>query len=71
LLLQPSLSFRLSEAFAVNIGPYYMLQKIGNEDDVVKSRVTDKIGSYNSLLNNAALRKQQNYGVNLGLSLSF
>ena len=70
-LVQPSVNFRLSEMLAVNIGPYYMFQKVLNERTTLRTKVTDKMDTYNSVLNNAMRRKQHNYGVNLGLSISF
>jgi hypothetical protein len=70
-LIQPAMSFRLSNMMSVNVGGYYMYQKILNERSTLRSRVTDRMETYNSVLSNAMRRKQQNYGVNIGLSFSF
>ncbi|WP_276135113.1 outer membrane beta-barrel protein [Polluticoccus soli] len=69
-LLQPSFSYKLTEAFSINVGGYYMFQKFRKEDSRI-SRMTDKLNEYNSLLDNASRRRQYNTGLTVGLSLCF
>lgn len=69
-LLQPSFSYKLTEAFSINVGGYYMFQKFRKEDSRIV-RMTDKLNEYNSLLENASRRRQYNTGLTIGLSLCF
>jgi hypothetical protein len=70
-LLQPSLSFRLSDVFYLNVGPYWMHQTFHNEQSSLKTQVTDRIGEYSSVLSTGVNRKMDYYGANLGLSIHF
>jgi hypothetical protein len=70
ILLQPSFSYRLTEAFSLNLGGYYMYQKFSNSDSRT-SQMTDGVNEYNSLLHNTPRRRQYNSGFNIGLSLCF
>jgi hypothetical protein len=69
ILLQPSFGYKLTDVISLNLGGYFMYQKFRN-DDSRSSRMTDKVGEYNSLLNNMPRRRQYNTGFNIGLSLS-
>jgi hypothetical protein len=69
LLLQPSLSFKLSNTFQLNVGPYLMYQRFLNAEDQENTIRTPKIGEYNSILNNSVNRRNVNYGANIGLSM--
>jgi hypothetical protein len=71
LLLQPSLSLKLNSLFSLHVGPYYMVQTPTNTREVQRIKLTDELGSYNTILNNATRRRMQNYGVNLGLDICF
>jgi outer membrane protein OmpA-like peptidoglycan-associated protein len=69
-LVQPSLNYFLSDNLALNIGGYYMFQPFNNS---VPSgyRVTDKVGSYNSITNSVSSTNAQSYGGNIGLRWFF
>ncbi len=68
-LLQPSFTFRLNKNLYIDLGAYYMYQEFGNTDANRATRVADKIGTYNSYLNNAIRNWQNSYGGKAGLSV--
>jgi hypothetical protein len=71
LILQPSLSLKLSDVTSVNLGAYYIYHGIKGAEGNARNMITDKIGEYNSLLNTSIMRRQYYYGINLGLSFHF
>lgn len=71
ILFQPSVTFRLSNHFNLVVGGYYMYQNFSNSEENLNKRITDKIGSYNSVLNTTIKNRQISYGGTLGLSFSF
>ncbi len=71
IMLQPMLTFRISDAFSLNVGPYLMSQVVNNTEENNNKMMTNKVGEYNSMLNNAIKRYDNYYGANLGFSLNF
>lgn len=65
LLIQPSISYYLSDHVALNFGGYYMYQPFKNNAEA-GYRVTDGIGKYSSVLNSVTASTNQSYGVNIG-----
>lgn len=66
ILISPSASYKLSNNVALNIGVYYMQQMLTN-DNATTYQITDKVGSYSSLLNGSNRINTINYGLNVGL----
>lgn len=68
-LFQPSYSYYFSDKVALNIGGYFMYQMFTHAP--TGSRLTDKVGEYNSFLNNATTTNATSYGGNLGVRFYF
>lgn len=68
-LFQPSLSYYLSDKVALNIGGYYQYQMFTHAPTGMK--LTDKVGEYNSFLNNTTTTKTNSYGANIGVRFYF
>ncbi|MCF8449527.1 MAG: OmpA family protein [Taibaiella sp.] len=68
-LFQPSYSYYFNDKVALNIGGYFMYQMFSNAPN--SSRLTDKVGEYNSFLNNSTTTTATSYGGNLGLRFYF
>jgi outer membrane protein OmpA-like peptidoglycan-associated protein len=68
-LFQPSFSLYLSDKVALNIGGYYLYQMFTHAP--TGNRITDKVGDYNTVLNNVTTTKAASYGGNLGLRFYF
>ncbi len=66
-LIQPSVSYKLNNYLSLNFGFYYMLQSFDNSANNKNYMLTDKVGSYNSLMNSASTSQNSAYGLNLGL----
>ena len=64
-IIQPSISFYLSDNVALNLGGYYIMQTFKN-DAQSGYRLTDGNGSYSSVLNNVTSVNNAQYGVNVG-----
>lgn len=64
-MVQPSVSYYLSDNVALNFGGYYMMQPIKNNAQN-GYRLTDGNGSYSSVLNNVTATTVHAYGVNAG-----
>lgn len=64
-IIQPSVSFYLSDNVALNLGGYYIMQTFKN-DAQPGYRLTDGNGSYSSVLNNVTSVSNTQYGVNVG-----
>ena len=69
-LFRPCLNYFLSDWCALNIGGYFMFQPFNNS---VPSgyMLTDKVGTYNSLLNSVSSGNDISYGGNLGVRFFF
>jgi outer membrane protein OmpA-like peptidoglycan-associated protein len=65
LLIQPSISYYLSDHVALNFGAYYMYQPFKNNPET-GYRVTDGVGKYSSVLNSVTESTNQSYGINIG-----
>ncbi|MBS1781087.1 MAG: outer membrane beta-barrel protein [Bacteroidetes bacterium] len=70
-IFQPQVTFRLSNHIGLQVGGYYMYQNFSNSSDNWNTRLTDKIGTYNSVLNNTIKNQQVSYGGTLGISFMF
>lgn len=69
-MFQPSLNYFLSDWSALNIGGYFLYQPFNNS---VPSnyRLTDGVGSYNSVTNAVSSGSAMSYGGNLGIRFFF
>jgi len=68
-LLQPSLTYAISKHIGFQLGGFVMYQKFGGTEDLRSKKIADKVGRYNSYLNNAESSRQISYGVNAGINL--
>lgn len=68
-LFQPSYSYYFNDKVALNIGGYYLYQIFTNAP--TGARLTDKVGEYNSFLNNVTTAKANSYGGNIGVRFYF
>ncbi len=65
-IIQPSISYYVSDNVAFNFGGYYMVQPFKN--DAQKGyRLTDGNGSYSSVMNNVTASTNHAYGLNVGV----
>ena len=69
-LLQPAITYRLSERWYLNMGFYYIYQNFKKPVNT-NAVLTDKPGNYSSLLNSVTNSVNQTYGVNLGVRFLF
>jgi outer membrane protein OmpA-like peptidoglycan-associated protein len=65
-IFQPSVSYYLSERVALNLGAYFLYQPFKNDASGTYT-LTDKPGSYNSVMNSAEKIQTQSFGGNIGL----
>lgn len=69
-MVQPSLSYYLSDNVSLNLGAYYMYQSfirsVGNG-----VRITDRLGDYSSSVANVSSMEAHSYGGSLGLRILF
>ncbi len=68
-MFQPSYSFYFSDKVAMNIGGYIMYQMFTHSP--TGAHLTDKLGEYNSFLNNVTTTNATSYGGNLGVRFYF
>lgn len=68
-ILQPSFTFRLNQNLYLNLGAYYTYQEFSTAKADNASRITDKVGTYNSYLNNTLKNWQNSYGLKLGINV--
>ncbi len=64
--LQPSMNVFLSNNVALNFGLYYMYQPVKNTSNNT-NQLTDKMGSYTSMLQSVSNSNNQSVGLNLGV----
>jgi outer membrane protein OmpA-like peptidoglycan-associated protein len=69
-IIQPSLNYFINDKVALNLGAYYIYQSFKN-DAGAGTRLTDRVGDYNSALSNVSSTVNHNYGLNLGVRLLF
>lgn len=69
-MLQPSMSYYISDNFAINLGLYYMYQSFKNAN-LPNYRLASTNGDYSSSLNNVTSSNVQSYGINLGVRVLF
>jgi outer membrane protein OmpA-like peptidoglycan-associated protein len=70
LLLRPAVNVFLSDNCALNFGLYYQYQPF-NHNLPSGYMLTDKVGSYSSVLNTVTASKDQSYGLNVGVRFFF
>ncbi len=68
-LFQPSYSLFLSDKVSLNIGGYFMYQMFTHAPN--GAHLTDRVGEYNSFLNNVTTTNATSYGGNLGVRFYF
>jgi len=69
-ILRPAISVALCNNFALNLGLYYYHQEINNTA-ASNYHITDKVGSYSSVLNTVTNAVNNSYGINVGLRYTF
>ena len=70
LLLRPAVSFALCDHFSLNLGLYYVYQDFTNSASA-GYRITDKVGGYNTMLNNISNASNNSIGISIGGRYSF
>lgn len=65
-IIQPAVNIFLSDKVALNVGAYYMYQNVNN-DNSINNKLTDKIGSYTSMMQSVTVSKNQSFGGNVGV----
>jgi outer membrane protein OmpA-like peptidoglycan-associated protein len=65
-LIQPSINYYLSDNVALNFGGYYLYQPFTNTASKTY-QLTDKVGSYGSVMNTVTAANNQSYGLNIGV----
>jgi outer membrane protein OmpA-like peptidoglycan-associated protein len=65
-MLQPAISYRLSEMLFLKVGVYYSQQVYSNEASIFY-KTTDKAGSYSSILNGVTKSDNSSFGGNIGV----
>ncbi len=69
LLFKPSITYRINRSIYADLGGFYLYQGFSNSSSNYK--LTDNVGSYNSMMNGATKVAQSTYGLNLGLRFYF
>lgn len=67
ILLRPAVSFYLSDNIALNVGAYYLYQRFSNNGSA--GMITDKIGTYNSVLGNVSKVSASSLGISAGVRI--
>lgn len=70
IIFRPQVNLYLHRSISVNLGGYYLYQQSNNSANN-NYRITDKVGSYSSMLNGVTKTTTQSYGFNLGISILF
>ncbi len=68
-IIEPSLIFHVKETLYINAGIYYISQSFTNYENTTQHRITDVVGSYNTLLSNINSISNTNVGVKLGFKI--
>ena len=68
IIFRPQVNLYLNRSISVNLGGYYLYQQSTNSSNN-NYRITDKVGSYNSMLNGVTKTTTQSGGFNLGISI--
>ncbi len=69
-IVQPALTYKISKGFLLDLGAYYMSQSFSNSANNKNYLLTDKVGSYNSMLNSLSGVSASSFGINLGVKIS-
>jgi outer membrane protein OmpA-like peptidoglycan-associated protein len=69
ILVRPAISFYLSDLHELNVGAYYLYQNFSNYN--TNNRLTDGVGSYNSVLTTVNGAVNNSYGVSVGWRYHF
>jgi len=67
-IIQPSVTYQYRDFLAIQVGGFLMNQSIVSSNENNNMMITDKLGSYNSVLNNVGNRSLNSYGFKLGIS---
>jgi outer membrane protein OmpA-like peptidoglycan-associated protein len=68
-IVQPCISYRLTDYLFFNMGLYYIVQFFNNTDNTKNYKLTDQLGSYSSVMNGVTSSDNSTYGVNLGFRI--
>ncbi len=66
-MIQPSITYRLTDFVFLNMGLYYIIQSFNSNDNNQNYKLTDKVGTYSSVMNGVTSSANSTYGLNLGL----
>lgn len=69
-VLKPSVNIFLSNSIALDLGLYYSYQQFRN-NALNTYQLTNKVGSYNPILNSVSTAGVQSYGANVGVRIFF
>lgn len=70
ILLRPAISLAVSNNVALNFGIYYTYQNF-NHSTTANYRITDKAGTYNTMLNSVSRTANHSLGLNVGVRYTF
>jgi outer membrane protein OmpA-like peptidoglycan-associated protein len=70
-LIQPSLTYRLNDNVMLNVGFYIISQSFDNLSNSGTFKLTDNVGSYQSVMNSINSVNNLSYGANIGLRVLF
>jgi outer membrane protein OmpA-like peptidoglycan-associated protein len=70
LLVRPAISFYLSDYVALNLGVFYLYQGFNN-NATPNYEVTNKAGTYSSVLNSVTTAANNSYGISFGVRYLF
>jgi hypothetical protein len=66
-IVQPSFSYQVTDLIYLNIGFYYLYQKFDISGSTYRNKISDAIGTYNGVANEATSYTSSSYGVSIGL----
>jgi len=70
LILQPSVTYQFCDKLALNMGVFYVYQTFSNSANN-NYEVTNKVGSYSSVMNSVKTADNSIYGINVGIRFFF
>jgi hypothetical protein len=69
LILEPTMNYQMNDNTFLMIGIYYVTQSFNSVGNTNSMQFTNKIGSYNGLLNETKSFSSSTYGISLGIKL--
>ena len=67
-MIQPAINYKINQTWGLNLGAFYVFQPFSNNANN-SYRLTDKVGSYNSVINAVSTNYNHSYGINIGVRM--